>query len=178
MSTAPKSPPPPPADLQKLAVERVRRLLAGRLQRGGIRTSRPEWYFQSESGKPESYAGGWQVRLRTWRHWSDARIHLDADSGEVLYRCIDRFAEPPTDAELTQNEAERIAATLIPIPPDARVRLFSHEQFADGHKVARLEWDHFHRDLRVDGDYLWVQIQPQSHRLVAFGRKWRDLRQR
>lgn len=173
MSTAPKRPATPPGDLQKPALERVRRLLTGRLQRGNIRTSRPEWYFQAEADKPEAYSGGWQVRVRTWRHWSDARVHLDADSGEVMYRCVDRLAAPPTAAELDQDDALRIAAGLITIPRDARLRLFTHEQFADGHKVAKLDWDHYVNNVRVDGDYLWVMIQPQTHRLVAFGRKWR-----
>ena len=173
MSTAPKRPATPPGDLPKLAVERVRRLLTGRLQRGNIRTSRPEWYFQAEADQSQPYSGGWQIRVRTWRHWSDARVHLDADTGDVMYRGVDRLADPPTAAELSQDEALQIAAGLITIPRDARLRLFTHEQFATDRKVAKLEWDHYVKDVRVDGDYLWAMIQPQTHRLVAFGRKWR-----
>lgn len=164
-----------PQELPDQAITRVERLLAGRLERGGIRTSRPEWYFQMEAQKPEAWQGGWQVRVRTWRHWSDARVHLDAETGEVMYRSIDRLSDPPTDAELSQADAERIAQGLITIPQDAVLTRFTHEYFADRRKITRLEWEHFHKGLRVDGDYLWMMIHPTTHRLVAFGRKWRKI---
>ncbi len=161
MSTRPTSAPVPPEDLRRRAAERVEKLLAGRLLRGGLRTSRPEWYYQVEAAEPQAYPAprpgeldGWQVQVHTWRHWSDARVHIDADTGEIMHRCVDRLAAPPTDAELEREEALRIAATVIQIPADARLKSFWHEYFADEHRVARLEWEHFHKDLRVDGDYL------------------------
>ena len=169
--------PTPPKGIREKAAERVRRLLIGRLQRGGIPTSKPERFLEIEPAEPEHYPAGWQVRVKTWRHWSDARIHVDADSGETMFRRVDRLAEPPTDGRLTQEQALKIAARLIEIPRDARLKLFAHETFAEGgYSVARLEWDHYFKDLRVDGDYLWVQIHPTTHRLVAFGRKWRQVK--
>ncbi len=160
-------------EISRLAAERVQALLAGRLQRGGISTSRPEWYAQAEAQEPQAYPGGWQVRVHTWRHWSDAWVHFDADSGEMLYRALDRLAEPPTEAEMTQADALEATARQIHIPKDARLKSFWHEWFAEGCRVARLEWEHWYQELRVDGDYLWVQIHPQTQRVVAFARKWR-----
>jgi hypothetical protein len=107
----------------------------------------------------------------------DARVHLDAESGEVMHRCVDRLAEPPTDARLSQEEALRAAAGAMEIPRDARLSGFGHEPFADGgYQVARLEWEHYIKDVRVDGDYLWMQIHPITRRLVAYGLKWRKLK--
>jgi hypothetical protein len=141
--------PTPPQGLEDAALERARTLLTGRLKRGGISTTRPEWFFEVENdGAPQHYPAGWQVRVRTWRHWSDARVHL---------------------------ESEKAVTATLSIPKDAKLRVFWHEWFAQDHKVARLEWDHYFRDVRVDGDYLWVQIHPVTKRLVAFGRKWRTV---
>lgn len=171
-----------PEHIADKATERARTLLKGRLERGGIDATHPEWYFQVEAALPQAYlppapghAAGWQVRVHTWRHWSDARVHLDADTGEVMYRCVDRLASPPTDAELDEDEAVRVASGLVTIPPDARLRSFWHEFLAAEHKVARIEWEHFYKDLRVDGDYLWVMLHPVTHKLVAFGKKWRKV---
>ena len=165
-----------PSQLKETAAKRVLDILAGRLERGGISTSRPDWYFQTEAGDPQEFPGGWQVRVRTWRHWSDAAVHFDADTGEVLHWSVDRLSDPPTNAKLTQEEALRIAAGIIEIPLDAELHRFEHEEFAEGGRhVARIEWKRVHKGLRVDGDYLWVMIHPETHRLVAFGRKWRTM---
>lgn len=171
----PPTPPPPPADIKDRALERAKQLLGDRLKRGGISTTRPDWYFQCEAGEPQVYPGGWQVRVRTWRHWSDADVHFDAETGVVTYRCVDRLSDPPADQELTEAEALAIAKGAISIPPEAVVHSFRHEQFAEGRKVARLDWVHMHGDLRVDGDYFWVMIHPQTRKLVAYGRKWRKV---
>ena len=166
----------PPEDIGERARRRAEQLFESRRRRAGIGTTHPEWYAQCEAAEPEEYPGGWQVRVRTWRHWSDATVHFDADTGELMHRCVDRLSDPPTDAEMTKEEALRAAGELIPIPRDAELVLFAHEEFAEGgRRVARLEWVHVHRGLRVDGDYLWVQIHPETHRVVAFGRKWRTV---
>lgn len=163
-----------PEGIQEKAFDKVEHLFDGRRQRGKL-YGPAEWYVDYEAQLPEPYEGGWQVRVRTWRHWSDASVHLDADTGEVAYRCVDRLADPETTVELTQQEAEKIAAGLVTLPPDAQVASFWHEEFAENRTVARLEWTHIHDGMRVDGDYFWVMIQPETHRLVAFGRKWRTV---
>jgi len=165
-----------PERLREAARQRVQRLLAGRLRRGGVSTSRPEWFFQGEADPPQAYPGGWQVRVRTWRHWSDAAVHLDADNGELLYRCVDRLSDPPTSAEMTREEAEQAAASLVEIPRNARLASFRHEPFAPERKMVRLEWEHVHDGVRVEGDYLRVVIHPETHRLVSVARKWRPVR--
>jgi hypothetical protein len=166
---------PMPEGLPARALATARKLLAGRLRRGGVSTSRPDWYFQCEAAEPQAYAGGWQVRVRTWRHWSDASVHVDGQTGEMLYRCVDRLSDPPSQTEMSQSEAERAAARQIAIPPDARLAAFTHETFAEGRRVARLEWQHVHDGLRVDGDHLWVLLHPQTGQLIAYSRKWRPV---
>ena len=166
----------PPAGIQDRAAERAKQLLADRLKRGGISTTRPDWYFQCEAGETQAYPGGFQVRVRTWRHWSDASVHIDAETGGVMHRCVDRLSDPPTDRELTEAQALVIAKKLMTVPPEAVVHSFRHEEFAERRKVARLDWIHVHDGLRVDGDYFWMMIHPETHRLVAFGKKWRIVR--
>jgi len=165
----------PPEKLSERARERVERLLEARREQKGLVTDHPEWYDQCEADEPQEYPGGWQVRVRTWRHWSGAKVDFDADSGVVLHRCVDRLCDPPTKVELSEEEALDVAAGLISIPRDAELLSFRHEDYASGRRVARLEWVHVHQGMRVDGDYCWVQIHPQTHRLVAFGRKWRTV---
>ena len=168
--------PQPPENLKDRARQRAERLFERRRESHGFLTSRPEWYVQCEAQEPEPFSGGWQVRVRTWRHWSDARVHFDADTGEVMLRRVDRLSDPPTEAELTEEEALRIARDLVTIPPDAELISFRHEQFAaGGRKVARLDWFHVSRGMRVNGDYFWVMIHPDTHRLVALARKWRQI---
>lgn len=168
--------PAQPSNLTETARQRVEQLFAGRRGRARLHASTPEWYTQAEPNEPQAFPGGYQVRVRTWRHWSDAYVHLDAEDGGVLHVSVDRLSAPPTDVELTEAEALAIAARLIDIPADAELVSFRHEEFADGgHRVARLDWRHMHRGLRVDGDYLWVAIHPTTQRLVAMSRKWRTL---
>jgi hypothetical protein len=170
----PPTSPTDPQRLQETAAARARRLLQNRLRRGGVSTSRPDWFFDCAADGPQPFPGGWQVRVHTWRHWSSARVHFDADTGERLHRCIDRLADPPTDAELSQAEALS-AAAAVPVPPDARLVSFRHEAFAPGHTVARLEWQHVHGGLRVSGDCLRVSIHPQSRQVVSLTLRWRRL---
>ncbi|MFO0837823.1 MAG: hypothetical protein U1D55_04805 [Phycisphaerae bacterium] len=169
-SASPKSDP-----LQRKAAERVRRLLAGRLRRGGISTSRPEWFYECEATPSQAYPGGVQVRVRTWRHWSDASVWFDGLSGEVLRRCIDRLSDPPTSNEMSRQDAERVAAAAVTIPRGARLRLFGHEEFAPRRLLAKLEWEHVHNGTRLEGDYLRVLIHPETKRIVSIARKWREV---
>ena len=150
-------------------------LLADRLRRGGISTSRPDWFFQCAAQAPEPYPGGTQVRVRTWRHWSNARAQFDAATGELLHRRIDRLADPPTAAELSPAEALSVATATGIVPPDARLVTFRHEQFAPGRNVARLEWNHNHAGLPVAGDCLQISIHPETRRIVALTKRWRQV---
>jgi hypothetical protein len=164
-----------PQQLRDAATARAQGLLRDRLRRGGVSTSRPDWFFQCAADAPEPFPGGTQVRVRTWRHWSNAQVQFDADTGEVLHRRIDRLADPPAQVELSQAEAVAVATAAGVVPPDARLTAFRHESFAPGRNVARLEWDHVHEELRVAGDCLQVVIHPQSRRIVELTRRWRKL---
>lgn len=169
---------PSPDDAQRfcdVATETVQRLLCGRLVRGGVSTSRPDWFFQCEVGAVERYRGGTQVRMRTWRHWSAAHVQFDGDTGDVLHRCIDRLADPPTTAMLTQADALAAAHAAVVVPRDARLTAFRHELFAPGRMVTRLEWEHVHEGLRVEGDCLCVLLHPETRRVVAVTKRWRTV---
>lgn len=162
-----------PENLGTEAAERVRTLLLRRLDSAGFRTNRPDAYFDVSVNPAQRSPDGWQVRVRTWKHWSDARVEFDANDGARLLIGIDRLCEPASQRRLTQDEAMHLAAKLVTIPSDARLLSFRHEPYAPHHIVARLEWEHWHHDLRVDGDYLWMQIHPETGTLVASGCKWR-----
>lgn len=168
----------PPGDAQRLgdaATEVVQRLLRARLVRGGVCTSRPDWFYQCEAGPAEACAGGTQVRVRTWRHWSEAHVQFDGDTGEVLHRRIDRLADPPATEALTQADALAAAQAAVAVPRDARLTVFRHEPFAPGRNMVRLEWEHVHEGLRVDGDCLHVLLHPQTRRVVALTKRWRPV---
>ncbi|MHC5109033.1 MAG: hypothetical protein ACYTHJ_04050 [Planctomycetota bacterium] len=156
------------------AVVRAGGLLERRLQRGGINSNRTDWYFQCEGTAPKAFPGGRQVRVKTWRHWSDADVFIDVDRAEVVSRCIDRFAEPAGEAEISEGEAVRIISGSISIPENAVPSKFSHEYFSEGCKLARMEWRHWRDGMRVDGDYLWALVHPEAKRVVGFGKKWRS----
>jgi hypothetical protein len=120
--------------------------------------------------------GGWQVRVRTWRHWSDASVDFDADTGDLVGYAIDRYADPPTNAEIDEETAVRAVREQIEIPPDAEFEGLEHFQATPEHRLARLEWRHLHAGLPVDGDFLRIVVHPRSGRIVEYERKWRVLR--
>lgn len=150
--------------------------LERRLKRAGISTSRPELFFSARAGEVEEYTDGYQVRVLTWKHWSDAMVTLDAASGEILADVIDRFSAPPAQTELDQEEALNIAAGFINIPAEAQLDKFDHFEFAPGHKLAKLEWVHTTQELPVAGDYLEITIHPETRQIVSHDKKWRSVR--
>ena len=165
-----------PEEMKKRAIDKATNILLKRLNQGGISTSRPDFYFQCEAEEPRPYPGGFEVRVHTWRHWSDALVEFDADSGQLMKCSIRSYADPPNDEEITQEEALDAASKAINIPADAVFKAFYHFDFASGRKLARLEWERFQQGFKVDGDYLWVTIHPKTYRIVEFSRKWRTLR--
>ena len=167
-----------PDELKSAATDLVSDILSRRLRRGGIVTSHPEHFFRCVPLEPEPFPEGFQVRVNTWRQWSDATVEYDADTGELMGWTIFRHADPAHDSELTREKALEIAAKEIPIPDGAEVESFYHYDFAPRRRVARIEWRHMHQGLRVEGDYLWVLIHPQTHRIIELKRKWRAPRLR
>ena len=154
----------------------VAKLFSHRLEAGGIVPDAPELYFQCQADEPQAYPGGFQVRVHTWRHWSDARVFLDSDSGEMMGFSIDRYADPPNEDEMTQEDALAAFSKTTEIPVDAVLKTFYHFDFLTKHKLARLEWKRIYQGLRVDGDTLRVTLHPKTHRIVEYFRKWRKIR--
>ncbi len=158
---------------QREAEHYVSRILERRLERAGISTAHPEWYFQCEGGQQQPFPGGLQVRVHTWRHWSDALVKLNADTGELFGYAVDRFDDAPTPDELSVEEALEAAAKAIEIPPDAELADFRHVDFPHGRKMVLLEWAHVVGGLRVEGDFLRIVMHPATHRVIEYDRKWR-----
>jgi len=164
-----------PEEMKSSAIERVTEVLSRRLRQGGRSTGQPDLYFQCEADEPQAYPGGFQVRIHTWRHWSDARVAFDADTGEVMAYSILRYADPLNDEEMTREEALAAASEAIQVPDDAVLKTFYHFEYGKNRKLARLEWKRIYQGLRVDGDTLRVTLHPKTHRIVEYFRKWRKL---
>ena len=103
-------------------------------------------------------------------------VEFDAEDGQPMRWTIDRYADPPNDAELTQEQAVEIVRQAVEIPPGAELKSFAHFEYAPKRKVTRLEWRHLHDGLRVDGDYMWILLHPQTKRIIEWARKWRTIR--
>ena len=162
--------------MKQAAADVVAKMLTGRLERAGVFTSRPELCFQCEGDRIGQNAGGAaEVRVKTWRHWSDARVNFDADDGKLLGYSIDRWADPPSEAEMSREDALQAAREAIEIPPDAVLQSFYHVQYAPRRKAARLRWTHVHQGLRVDGDVLWIIVHPETGRVIEYFCKWREV---
>jgi hypothetical protein len=166
-----------PADPRsREAIEKVRKLLAARVKRAGLSASNPDEMFQCEAGEPEAYAAGSQVRVKIARHWSDARVKLDGDTGEFLGYSVDRYADPGTRTELTDEQALALAASLITIPADAVLDRVRQVDWAPGSRLTEIRWSRVHQGLRVDGDSIRLVIHPDTRRLVEVEWFWRSLR--
>ena len=157
------------------ALSFVQKLLNKRLEQEGISTSRPDFYYRCQAMKPSPYPGGSEVRVKVWWLWSRARLAMNSDTGQTMLRAIQKYAEPDSSAELTQEEALEAATAEIQLPPESELESFYHYQYAVGRKAARLQWRHVHRGLRVDGDYMWVVIHPQTRRIIEYAKKWREV---
>jgi hypothetical protein len=153
-------------------------LLERRLRVGGVRVQEPGSQFQCEPEDPRPFPGGTQVRVKTWRHWSDALIKLNADTGDLFGYSMDRFTDPPSHHEISEDEALAAAAKVVRIPTDAVLDKFEHTEPAPGRKMVLLEWRRVVNGLRVDGDYLRIVMHPETHRISEFDRKWREIRLR
>ena len=161
--------------MQEAAVDVVTKLLAGRLERAGMPTGEPERHFQCEAEPARENQGGFEVRVRTWRHWSNAHVYIDADTGQVIGYSIPRYARPATDAEMSRDDAIAAASAVVDVPPDAELQSFYHVQYRPRTKAARLEWQHVHQGMRVDGDSFWVVVHPETRRVIEYFRKWREV---
>ena len=168
-----------PADpRRKEAAERVERILTGRLKRAGQSVSNARELFSCQADEPQPYKTGSQVRVHISRHWSDARVKLDGDTGDMLGYSVDRYSDPPTRTELTGEQALALAASLISIPPDAVLDSFQHVEWAPRRWLVEIQWKRIHQGLRVDGDSIRVVIHPDTRRLVELEWFWRTLRLR
>jgi len=166
----------PPQNLPELADEHVRKVLTRRLAVAKISTSHPEWYFQTSPDQLQPYERGAQVRVHTWRHWSDAWVTFNAENGEVLADVIDRFATPAVEEEFNLSRALEILQRWVTIPSDATLERHDRYAFAPKHVLWKLEWKRMVQGLRVNGDFLEVTLHPGTQRVVSIDRKWRPLK--
>lgn len=162
-------------EISKRACEFVERLLRRRLRLAGIPQSLAPRSFECEPQAPRPWARGTEVRVRVWRHWSDARVEHDEERGDTLRWTLDRLVEPASEQEMELEDAVRAAQECIKLPEDAELDAFFHFQLARNTKVACLRLKRVVDGMRVDGDCLELYIHPQTRRVIDFFRKWRDL---
>ena len=160
-------------DLAQAALDAARRLLSGRLKRANIHAPQPDHFFHCEPGPPRPFPGGSEVRVKVWRHYSDAMVKIENESGEVVGFSLDKFADPPTPTELNQDQAVALLAQILRLPDGAVLHSFRTMDFAPGRRLPVLEFLHVHQGILVDGDFLRVAFHPDSRRIVEYDRKWR-----
>ena len=158
------------------AASLVERLLTARLNRAGIRGRAKEGCFRLEAGELAPDAAGGSVRVRTWRHWSDATVKLESNTGEFMGYSVPRFADPPSTQQASRDEAEAQARALIEVPGDARLKSAYSFEYAQGRTLIALEWEHWYKGLRVEGDFLRVYLHPGANRIVSVERYWRQVK--
>ena len=161
--------------MKETAKEEVKAILTRRLDRGGIYASQPDWYFQAEPEEPEPMPGGFQVRVHTWRHWSSGLYQYQMDFKELFGWTLDRYADPPTEEEISADQALEAAKTLIDIPEDAQIKNIFHDEFAPRQKLVWLLWKRVYQEMDVHGDFIRIAFHPTGHRLVSYQCKWRPL---
>lgn len=159
--------------MKKPAADYVSALLVSRLKRAKIRVTNPAHFFAVEAGEPQGYPGGYQVRVKTWRFYSNAMVKFFNDTGELFGYTLEKFAEPPVQAQMTGEEADQMARTLVSIPADAELLRFQLLEYAPGCRLPALEYRHIYQGLPVDGDYLRIVFHPGTRRIVEYDRKWR-----
>jgi len=164
-----------PEPIEKRAEQYVTRLLERRLQRAGLGLP-GETNFLVQAQAPRPYFGGIEVRVRTWRHWSDAAVSFDAATGEIMERRIDRYAMPPCREEMTLQDAQAAVRAVVPVPPEAQLESFSHVLYAPFCTVARVQWRHVHQGLSVLGDFLIAMVHPKTRQIVEVRCKWRTVK--
>jgi hypothetical protein len=163
------------ADAARVAEQWVSGTFAARLRRGGISTSRNDWYSAVAAEAPDPGPDGMRVRVRTFRHWSDARIAFDGATGEVLSDTVDRLAMPVDGATgLGADAALAAASRELAIPPDAHMEGMQMEERAEGAPTWVARWSHVRDGIMVEGDWIEAEIQPQTGKLVGFQRFWRS----
>lgn len=160
-------------DLKQAALEAARKILAGRLRRANIRAPQPDHFFHCEPGEPRPFPGGLEVRVKVWRHYSDALVKIDDASGDVTGFSLDKFADPPTQTELNRDQAVALLAQILRLPDGAVLESFRNMDFAPGRRLPVLEYVHLHQGILVDGDFLRVAFHPDTRRIVEYDRKWR-----
>ena len=161
--------------LKQQAEQFVTRLLERRLRQANLGLP-GETNFQVEAEEVRPFAGGVEVRVRTWRHWSDATVCFDADNLEVMERSIDRYALPACSEQMAAGDAQAAVRAAIPVPSDAELEQVDQVEYAAGCTLARVRWRHMHQGLPVLGDFLVALVHPKTRRLVEVRCKWRQVK--
>ena len=163
------------AALTTQALAFVRGLFRHRLAAARIGPEPLERFCHCEGEPPARTKDGIEVRVRTWRHWSDLRVISGVETGLEGWS-IPRLADPPTQSTLSDEAAVAAARTGVDIPADAEVAHVSHLEIAPGCRVARVEWRRVHQGIVVADDQLVVMIHPGTKQVLDFFKRWRKLR--
>ncbi|MGE0438910.1 MAG: hypothetical protein AB7L66_00105 [Gemmatimonadales bacterium] len=168
--------PVPGGEDQPLALQArmaVLELFRGRLRRAGLRPDPPHRYFVLEGSKAEPFPGGVQVRVRTWRQWSEAWVEFASGGGPPIGWRIDRLAEAQS-SHPDAAQVVRLAAQLVPPPADATRPLAVPVESAEPVRAWRVTWEHEVAGRPVMDDFHRVEVDPDRRRLVGMQSRWRD----
>lgn len=161
--------------LRQQAEQFVQRLLERRLRQANLGLP-GETNFQVKAEEVRPFPGGQEVRVRTWRHWSDAVVCFDADNLEVMERSIDRYALPACTEEMPAEDVQAAVRAAITLPSDAELEQVDRVEYAAGCMLARVRWRHVHQGLPVLGDFLVALVHPTTRRVVEIRYKWRQVK--
>jgi hypothetical protein len=163
--------------MKETALNFVKRLLVRRLEGSGVPALDPDLYFHCEAAEPEPFSGGTQVRVKTWKHWSNGLVKLDGMSGEVLAYRVEAHANPPSKQDLEKDAAVAQAAALVAVPPGAVVDNVRQFEWRPHHWVTEVQWIHVEMGRMIRGDVLRVVFHPVTKKVVEIERYWRSPRQ-
>jgi hypothetical protein len=119
-----------------------------------------------------------EVALDVLTFYSVARVTQDAETGDLLSWSIDRLRRAPETVGATHDVTDDDAIALAGraaggLPPGAHLAGIERTAFRPGEPLIRVRWQHLHEGIRVEGDYLEVQLNPLTGRASAVHRAWR-----
>lgn len=138
-------------------------------------TLAPENYFATETNPPEVFGHSHQVRVKTWRHWSDATVSFDREGGTFTGDCIDRLAEPATTESLGAEATEAAIRSRVTLPDGAVFASYRPDQIGEGHHVDIGIFDRDYGGYPVDGDFIEVALHPETGVIVRYDHQWRHM---
>ncbi len=101
----------------------------------------------------------------------DIVVRLNSATGELISWIIERLSEDG-DASAPYEELLALGSAVAKPPPDAERTQAGYEVVGNT-TIFRIRWEHRHKGLRVEGDFLEVLINAKLGKVFALTRLWR-----